>query len=1379
MISPDSESAAASPPLPPPLRERWQPLRSGVLNLYRYDYEEFRFEDGRLLLRGNNGSGKSRVLALQLPFLIDGEVTPARVEPDGDAAKRIEWNLLMGRYPDRTGYTWIEFGRRDPDGTPRFLTLGCGLRAVAGHSGLHSRWFFVTSQRIGRDLFLQTAQRVPLGRDKLEAALGAAGRLVHKVDDYRRIVDEELFGLGPRFGPLVELLLRLRRPQLSRKLDEDELSAALSDALPTLPAGVIDDVAESFSSLQSDRGKLREFAAASEAVTAFLDEYVAYVRVAVKRRADAVRRTHAAYEAAQRAVRDAERRFAAAVEQLESLVRQQSASETQLAGAESAARTLRESPEMKTAEEIRLASQVADATAKARADAANELAQATAAEQRAREAEQRAAQQLNEIREELERKRREADAAAAAADVADEHRRHFGTLDTAFTASELSSSADAALQRPLAQRARALGLLRSHEKSVAETRSAFEQAETERRRAEDSASAARDREHRARDGLSERAAELLENYRLWVAATAILQPAPVADLTEAFAAWVERREGASPLQRAIGLAHADALGTIAKRESHLEQALRRLAEERAEIDAAIDRLTHGETLPPPPPPLRAADRLGRPGAPLWRLCDFRAEVPAGQRAGLEAALQAAGLLDAWVLPDGRVQTGVDDTFLFASGSASPLRRHLGEVLRPAPDPADPSTKDFDLAALERVLARIGLGREAGEHWVAADGSWQLGPLSGRATKATADYIGESTRAEHRRRQLAELRLQLDELAHQRKQAEHDLATAAAQRAQAQAELQAAPPDESVRRAGFELESATRAVADSFQNSERAARESSARRLALDEATAKRERDAADLKLSAWIGRVEELAQATSAYAARLAGLWPTARHWLSSSAQHRSAQEQFAAASDAVASRRQRSGQAAAAAAEAQRHFETLQEMHGETVATILQRLHEADGEVKRLKDALAANQKSQLAATDARAKAAADRSATEQQRLAHEAERRTAIAGLQRLAEQRLLVEADAGLRDPEAGEWSVAQAVEFVRRRIDPLLATVEDDDAAWQRRQDAIHGHIQELRDRLIAHGHQPETHQPDDVVQVRCVFQARSHTMTELRDAFAAEVVERERLLQAKEKEIIENHLLAEAAVELQKLIRAADAWRVSANEELSARPTSSGVRFRFQWEPDTETRFHEVRPTLLRKGELWTPAERNAVAAFLQARIAAEQNADESGSWRDHLGRALDYRKWHRFVVERQQDGQWRRLNRTTYGTGSGGEKALALTLPRFAAAAAHYRSAAPTAPRLVMLDEAFAGIDPTMRAQCMGVLTQFDLDVVMTSELEWGCYRTVPALAIYHLTTLAGVDAVAATRWVWDGRDKRQEDLPPPRDVPPDDAAAEPPGETP
>ena len=63
--------------------------------------------------RGNNGTGKSKVLALTLPFLLDGDLSPSRVEPDGDREKKMEWNLLLGgKYEERLGYTWLEFGRR-------------------------------------------------------------------------------------------------------------------------------------------------------------------------------------------------------------------------------------------------------------------------------------------------------------------------------------------------------------------------------------------------------------------------------------------------------------------------------------------------------------------------------------------------------------------------------------------------------------------------------------------------------------------------------------------------------------------------------------------------------------------------------------------------------------------------------------------------------------------------------------------------------------------------------------------------------------------------------------------------------------------------------------------------------------------------------------------------------------------------------------------------------------------------------------------------------------------------------------------------------------------------------------------------------------------
>src|SRR5207344_1266464 len=91
-----NDSALPQPDLP-----RWQPLRLGLVDIFHYDVEEFRFRDGHLLLRGNNGTGKSKVLSLTLPFLFDAQIKPSRIEPDGDAGKKMAWNLLLGKYERR------------------------------------------------------------------------------------------------------------------------------------------------------------------------------------------------------------------------------------------------------------------------------------------------------------------------------------------------------------------------------------------------------------------------------------------------------------------------------------------------------------------------------------------------------------------------------------------------------------------------------------------------------------------------------------------------------------------------------------------------------------------------------------------------------------------------------------------------------------------------------------------------------------------------------------------------------------------------------------------------------------------------------------------------------------------------------------------------------------------------------------------------------------------------------------------------------------------------------------------------------------------------------------------------------------------------------
>jgi predicted ABC-type ATPase len=461
-LQPFSPSALSHPL---PSRLRWQPLRSGILNLYRYDREEFHYADGRLFLRGNNGSGKSRVLALQLPFLLDGEVTPARVEPDGDPAKRIEWNLLMGRHPDRTGYTWIEFGRLDN-----------------------------------------------------------TGAIFQKVDDYRRAVDTALFGLGPRYPALIGLLLSLRRPQLSRKIDENELPATLSDALPTLPASIIDEVAESFRSLQADKETITAFTKARDAVTAFLQEYTTYIRIAIRRRADTLRKTHSAYERAQRAAAAAATAAQTATDTFASLQRRQIENETVLAAAQAAERTLANDPAMRTVADLRAAEDKATDAEHTLATLETDATQAAQNHEQTLARQTRAETQATAIRSDLDAQLSTAARAADAAQLGAEHQKHLPPASSEKLPD--ATRAQTALAHALAHRQRAIEQLNRLYAALTAARTTLDAAEQKLRDAQAIASLARDTEHTARETLTTRSTEHLAAYITWRATLRRIRPRP-------------------------------------------------------------------------------------------------------------------------------------------------------------------------------------------------------------------------------------------------------------------------------------------------------------------------------------------------------------------------------------------------------------------------------------------------------------------------------------------------------------------------------------------------------------------------------------------------------------------------------------------------------------------------------------------------------------------------------------------------------------------------------------------------------------------------------------------------------------------------------------
>ena len=112
------------------MSNRWHMNRMGFVNFWLYDEETFHFADGKILLRGQNASGKSITTQSFIPFILDGDRTPSRLDPFGSSDRKMDYYFLGdGEREEATGYLFLEFKRENLE---QYRTIGIGQRAQKG-----------------------------------------------------------------------------------------------------------------------------------------------------------------------------------------------------------------------------------------------------------------------------------------------------------------------------------------------------------------------------------------------------------------------------------------------------------------------------------------------------------------------------------------------------------------------------------------------------------------------------------------------------------------------------------------------------------------------------------------------------------------------------------------------------------------------------------------------------------------------------------------------------------------------------------------------------------------------------------------------------------------------------------------------------------------------------------------------------------------------------------------------------------------------------------------------------------------------------------------------------------------------------------------------
>ncbi|GAA3063299.1 TIGR02680 family protein [Actinokineospora globicatena] len=1376
---------------------RWRLHRGGIVNIWQYREQTFDFSGGRAIFQGTNGSGKSRTLELLLPLCLDGDLRYLGSKGAGTVSIR---RLMLDDYdggPNRIGYAWIELHRTTAKGADEYLTCGIGVKASATSQQISDSWRFVTPSRVGTHFQLASADRVPLGPAALREVLGADR--VYDEAAFRAKVAETVYGVpGGRYGDLLHLQRTLRNPDIGLKVQDGQLEQILTDALPPLDAGVVEQLATSFEDLESIRENIGRLGAADTAMSAFLATYSGYALSALHAAGSRSQAASKTLDSAHAEIRKLEQRLVTDEErhaEAEERVRVLEERDLEL---ENSIDSLKSLPAYQGLRDLQDREKLVERTREAASAALDNAGVQRNHADRAVETVLTVLRRLGgDIEDAAELALSTSDAVAAAgldpalcpsvpaapepvpgtetdrvrakpdpeAEPLTIQRRTPPPVAPDELSAVLSEAAGRAgeLTSVVAHRAALAMSLHDRAMSLDADRQELDKLQAKARDAQIEATESAGWRNEARQRFTGAAEVWREKATAWTTAGpfaddhAARPPRPPA--SEAVLTGPESTRQARDAARQWAAPHLTGLRqrVVAARQSvddlvgRVKSAEARLIELRKGVDAA-------------PPGL--VDQGS--GAPFYRLVDFTGLTPT-DRAGLEAALQGCGLLTAWVRPDGGVGDPATDDPALSTGAASKAASGsvpagvvagilatvagaapspLGAVLVPAvePDGAVPAE------VVAGLLASVSYGEEYEGLAVWPDGRWRAGVLRGAGSKPDAEFVGAGAREAARQRAIAELAESLEVLHTELSAAESELRDRSRTVEVWDRHLDGFPDDRELIGARVTAEQAARQAADAATKAERRRAEHVAAEGRVSAMETGLSQDAGAAGLTADTEALQQAHRAATqargsaeslrdALAKRCVG---TVRDLVEALHDHNAAVDDRETAERVADDKCVAFHREAAALAE-------LTAAVGSAAEEVARQL----GELERSRrEARAELPEARRGAGELSNQVVKTQTLLDTRGAEIDGKRSAAGAAAQAFAE---------ALAAP--GVWPAAVDDDRPADDADAwdLLATAVAESKRLPSEENVL-GKLQNLQSSLAGtHNVLPERHA--GILTVVVSAEEGPAPVAVAARRVATRLSERRGFLTEQYQGIFALHLVRELAERLSAQIAVAEDLTRRMNEVLDTARSSQGVHVRLDWQPAAwldESTLEALR--LLRVPFAQRTEEQDArLQQVFTERIESERDS-ATGGYTEILARALDYRSWFAFTVRVRDTGpdgkpRSRRLRQL-----SSGETRLISYVTLFAAAAAFYGAisaglASTMAPlRLVLLDEAFERLDDPTIARMLELLVDLDMDWVITWPSGWGVSDRIPRMHIYDVLRPKSGHGVACTHTTWDGTSLDRDD---------------------
>lgn len=1388
------------------MNSQWRAHRIGLIDFWYYDEEEFHFLDGRMLLRGSNGSGKSVTMQSFIPLILDGNMRPERLDPFGSRARKMENYLLEegdGR-EERTGYLYIEFKRQEED---VYLTLGIGMRARVNKK--MEVWYFAITdgRRVGKDIFLYKDGRSKIACTRLELRnrIGAGGRLFDTQREYAEAVNKLLFGFetAGEYKEMLELLIQLRTPKLSKDFKPTVINEILSNSLQTLSEDDLRPMSEAIENMDSQKTNLDALRESVQAARQIEKVYDQYNRIVLYDKAQLYTNGAEEYEACRKRSSELEEKIADCRKALE----QEQVHYEALGQEESV--LAEEKKSLDQSDAARLKEQEQDYL-----EECQELARSVKEKEKQQE-------DKREKRRDIEKKvqKQEEDNEDSKEQI-QEHLEEMDERMEGIPFDEFTFLKQELLEDPTGYDFRShKQLFQNYLKNVEEGAAVLETEKKHREKYDetlrqvDQVQAERDRVEKElqqyENLLHEIKAELTEKVYGWERENRELK-IPELTMQQISRQIEEFRQGQDYSEIRESLREhlherEDILREKYRQEKQTEQEIQTLLREKQEELARWEAAKDPE--PEKPEAVtenrRRLAEAGIPFLPFYKTVDFESSLSQEQMSRLEEALLEMGILDALIIPaEYRKQVlsmdgGVCDKYIFSD--AEHIKNNLLQVL-------DVDNGEGDILFYQKiagVLSTVGwtergceLDAEQQENtgekqipyehhtWIHEQGNYRLGILEGTITGTyEAKYIGTQARERFRKQQMEQLAGECAELGQKLEGVRAILQEEEDSLKKLQQEWNDFP-------SGEDLKTAARSCGEKeyefdliSQQVGRVKAELEQQRKVLEEIRLKVQKVCSKTYLKIRLDVFREALENLKEYKEHLTQIeivYARYQNGIANLFSQREYLEDIDADLDDILYDRNRTERKLS---ETRRMVASIQEQLALTnyeeikvrLDHCIRRLRELPGEkensvrtsatlranIRELEEKQSANEKSRDIA--GRKADYFSEAFWEEYRLGYvQIEETTDSMERIKLAEKicRML---EGRFRNRKQSDFlgNVQEAYHQNRGALLEYNLTMaslfeEPDEPGTDR-----YGVDQLGMDELEAAEASKYFGVSMKRIDLRAKYRGISVRFKELIEKLEVDMEEQSRLLNDKDRELFEDILANTISKKIRARIQASKRWVDRMNEMMESMRTSSGLKLSLRWknkraEKEEQLDTRALVELLQKDVEIMRQDEVEQISRHFRSKINEARKLSDDGdstqSFHMIVREVLDYRKWFEFQLESQKTGEKKKeLTDRVFFTFSGGEKAMAMYVPLFSAVAAKYAGARKDAPRLISLDEAFAGVDEMNIRDMFRLMVEFGFDFMINSQILWGDYDTVPNIAIYQLIRPENVKYVTVISYVWNG----------------------------